>query len=229
MTKQDLYALLTWLSPSMPVGAYSYSHGLEAAVESGLVGDPATLGAYVEAALTDGAGQLDAGFLRAAFEATSAGDKARLGEVLETAAIMRATSELALESAAQGEALLRVLRTAWRHPDLERLAELAEEADVRPAYAVVLGVAAAGHELPLPDTLIAFLHAFAANLISAGIRLVPLGQSDGQRLTAGLAPIVSQTAIDVLGRDLDDLGTATPIIDWLSMTHETQYTRLFRS
>jgi urease accessory protein len=226
MTK-SLYTLLTWLSPAMPVGAYSYSHGLEAAVEAGLVTDRATLGTYVEAALTDGAGQLDAGFVRAACEA--ADDETRLLELLVTAAILRGTAELALESAAQGEALLRVLRTAWPHPALERLAGLAGEASVQPAYAVVLGVAAAAHRVPLGDTLIAFLHAFAANLISAGVRLVPLGQSDGQRLTAHLQPRVGRVAADVLRRDPDDLGTATPMIDWLSMTHETQYTRLFRS
>jgi urease accessory protein len=227
MTDASLYALLTWLSPAMPVGAFSYSHGLEAAVEAGLVHDPVTLGSYLETALTDGAGQLDASFVRSAYEAVD--DEALLGEVLMTAAIMRGTAELALESRAQGEALLRVLRTAWPHPALERLARLSQPADIQPAHAVVLGVAAAAHRVPLADTLIAFLHAFAANLISAGLRLIPLGQSDGQRLTAAIQPVVSRVAAGVLRGDPRDLGTAAPIIDWLSMTHETQYTRLFRS
>ena len=231
MSDPAAYKLLAWLSPAMPVGAYSYSHGLEAALAAGRVTDAASLQAYIATVLHRGTARLDALFLRAAHQAQTHGrcEGATLAAILTTAAAMRATSELALESVAQGRALLTVLRRAWPAPALDTLADLCRQHQVEPPYAVVLGAAAAAHRLPLAPTLTAFLHAFAANLISAGIRLIPLGQSDGQRLTAALEPVVHAAAATALTDALADAGTATPAIDLLSIAHETQYTRLFRS
>ena len=95
----------------------------------------------------------------------------------------------------------------------------------------MLGVAAAGHGIPLDAALHGYLHAFTANLVSAGVRLVPLGQTDGQRTIAALEPVIARAASDVLALDhpLDHLASNTVINDWCSMRHETQYTRLFRS
>jgi urease accessory protein len=222
-----LLELLAWFSPAMPTGAFSYSHGLEWAVEAGLVGDAPELQGYVETVLRHGSGRLDAVFLGAAYRARIEG--CSLEEVLVLAAAMHGTRELALESAAQGRALLVTLRQAWPAPELEELDRLCRELKVEPRHACVAGVAAAAHGLPLRAATLAFLHALAANLISAGIRLIPLGQTDGQRLTAALAPTIVEVADQALGASLDDLGTATPLIDWCSMRHETQYTRLFRS
>jgi urease accessory protein len=122
-----------------------------------------------------------------------------------------------------------VLRQAWPAAALEALADLCRRSGLEPPYAVVLGLAARAHGLPLPATLRAFLQAFAANLISAGIRLIPLGQTEGQRLTAALEGTIAEvvTAVQLSGQD--DLGSAAPAIDLFSMAHETQYTRLFRS
>jgi urease accessory protein len=149
--------------------------------------------------------------------------------VIALAAAMRGTRELALESAAQGRALLTTLQQAWPAPELGELAALCRRLEVDPPHAGVAGVAAAAHGVPLRATTIAFLHALAANLISAGIRLIPLGQTDGQRLTAALAPAIVEVAEEALAGAADDLGSATPLVDWCSMRHETQYTRLFRS
>ncbi len=231
MAECGSYKLVAWLSPAMPVGAYSYSHGLEAALEAGRLASVASLRAYVETALRHGSGWTDAWFLRAAYEVgpESAFEGWTLGEVLATAAAQRGTSELALESAAQGRALLAVLRQAWPASALDGLADLCRTSGLEPPYPVVLGVAARAHGLPLEATLQAFLQAFAANLVSAGIRLVPLGQTDGQRLTAALEGTVREVATAVLAGGIDDLGSAALAIDLLSMAHETQYTRLFRS
>jgi urease accessory protein len=231
MTEPGAYKLFAWLSPSMPVGAYSFSHGLESAVDAGRVRGAAELGTYVETVLRHGTGWTDALFLRAAFEAGVEGtfEGWSLAEILATAAAQRATSELALESGAQGRALIAVLLRAWPAAALEALAELCEEAQIEPPYAVVLGIAARAHGLPLPATLRAFLQAFAANLISAGIRLIPLGQTDGQRLTAALEGRVTEVVAAVQLSGFEDLGSAAPAIDLFSMAHETQYTRLFRS
>jgi urease accessory protein len=221
------YKLLAWFSPAMPIGAYSYSHGLEYAVEAGLVSDAASLRDYVETALCHGTGQLDASLLCAAYRANCEGHL--LGEVVMLAAALRGTSEFALESAAQGRALLTLLRQAWPAAELDGLAALCRQHEVEPAHAVTVGVACAAHGLPLQLCVIAFLHGFAANLISAGVRLVPLGQTDGQRLTAALEDAIRAVAADALAASLDDLGTASPMIDLCAIAHETQYTRLFRS
>jgi urease accessory protein len=97
------------------------------------------------------------------------------------------------------------------------------------AYPVAVGVVSAGHRIPLPPTLQAFLHALTSNWISAGVRLVPLGQTDGQRVLGSLEPLVHATAARAVEASLDDLGGATFRADIGSMRHESQYTRLFRS
>lgn len=229
----ELVRLLAWFSPALPIGAYSHSHALEAAIEAELVTDAATLEDYVATALRFGGGRLDALLLAAAHRATrsgrACGDGADLEEIAITAAAMRGSRELALESAAQGLAMLQVVRQVWPAEALERLAALTRDAEVKPAQAVVAGVATAAHGLPLAPTLIAFLHGFVANLVSAGVRLVPLGQTDGQRVTAALEPSILEVAAAAIAGSIDDLGSAAPMIDLLSMAHETQYTRLFRS
>ena len=227
----SLLELLAWFSPTMPTGAYSYSHGLEWAIETGLVRDPGGLQGYVETVLRQGSGRLDAAFLCASYRAGRDGsaDGRTLEEVVELAAALRGTSELALESEAQGRALLTTLEAAWPAPALDELDALCRRLRIEPPYACVAGVAAASRRLPLNDVLIASLHALAVNLISAGIRLIPLGQTDGQRLTAALAGAIQEVAEEASDGSLDDLGTASPVVDWCSMRHETQYTRLFRS
>ncbi|WP_202396872.1 urease accessory protein UreF [Teichococcus coralli] len=221
-----LQRLLTWLSPAYPVGAYTYSHGLEMAVEDGAVHDRATLVAYVEAVLEAGAGRIDAALLAAAFRAAQAEDAAGLDEVTDLAAAWRGTAETALETMAQGSAFLKVTNAAW--PDA-RLAAFTERHAGGVAHPVAFGAAAAWHGIPLRPALFGFLSAFAANLVSAGVRLVPLGQTDGQIATATLLPRLEAATEAGLAAELDTIGTATPVLDLFSMRHETQYTRLFRS
>ena len=224
-----VYRLAVWLSPAFPVGAYTYSSGLEYAVEAGLVGDRDGLQDWIATLLRVGQGRLDADFFRDAYNAAATERLDGLGPVVDLADAMRGTAELALESAAQGAAFLTAVRAAWPHERLEAFADLLARRDRKPAYSVAVGVTAAAHGVDLRDALIAFLHATSANLVSAGVRLVPLGQTDGQRATAALEPVVLAAADAAMRRSPDDLGAATPMIDWTSMQHETQYTRLFRS
>jgi urease accessory protein len=217
--------MLTWLSPAYPVGAFAYSHGLEYAVESGLVRDAEAVMRYVATVLGAGAGRSDAALFVASYHAGVDGDGAAIAALAELAAAWRGTLETALESAAQGSAFLSVTRGAWPHPLLDALANLPDP----PSLPVVVAVAAAAHDVPLPEVLLGYLHALAANLVSAGVRLVPLGQSEGQRILASLEPAVCTARDAALTARLDECGTAAPIIDLASMHHETQYTRLFRS
>lgn len=234
-----LYLLLAWLSPAFPVGAYTYSHGLEWAVEEGSVTSAPTLEAYLADLLRHGAARSDAILLARAMDAAAAGDEPALRTLLELALALQPTSERRLEATAQGDAFLGAIRAAWMPPAddpapaarlLHRLSE-GPQAIARGdcPYPLALALAAAAWDLPTRATLEAFLHAFAANLISAAIRAVPLGQSDGQRVLARLRPLVLALAREAAVAPLDDLGGCAFVADIASMRHETQYTRLFRS
>jgi urease accessory protein len=227
ITEAGLYRLLTWLSPSYPVGAYSYSHGIEHAVEAAIVTGRDGLVAYVAAALEEGAARVDAALLAAAWRAARDGDDTRLDEIADLAAAWRGTAELALESDAQGRAFLAATRAAWPHRRLDEFA--ARRADAAVALPVAVGIAAALHEVGLMPALEGFLHSFAANLVSAGMRLIPLGQTDGQRALAALEPVVARATEAAATTTLDEIATSAPLLDWCSMRHEGQYTRLFRS
>jgi urease accessory protein len=222
-----LARLLTWLSPAYPVGAFSYSHGLEMAVEDGRVTDREDLVAYAAAALSLGAGAVDGPLLALAWRAAAAEDAARLDGIAELAAAWRGSAELALEALQPGGAFAAVTAAAW--PDA-RFAAFVARHPGRLSHAVGFGAAAAGHGVPLRAAAFGWLSAFAANLVSAGVRLVPLGQTDGQVATAALMPGVAAAAeAACAAQDADALGSAAPALDLFSMRHEAQYTRLFRS
>jgi urease accessory protein len=219
-----LLPLGTWLSPAYPVGAFSYSHGLEWAVEAGAVVDVGTLADYVATVLEAGAGWADLVLLAAAWRAAGAGDADGFEAVRALAEALRGTAETALETTQQGASFVLATRAAWPGTPLDRLAAAGRVL----TYPVAFGAAAAGR-VPLPAALLGFAQAVAANLVSAGVRLIPLGQTDGQRALALLAPVVTRVAAAAETTSLDDVGTAAPAIDLSSMRHETQYTRLFRS
>ena len=219
----------TWLSPAFPTGAYSYSHGLEWAVEMGDVHDRESLVDWLEADLCYGSGRNEAIFFSEAWRFASADDRARLLTVAELAAVFRSTSEFALESVQQGIACLATLRQVWCDRLLDWLGEMLRKLNLAPAIAVVLGVRAATQRVPANLALPAFLHSFIANLVNAGVRLLPLGQTDGQRALAQLEQAVLVTSAKAQESSLDDLGSAAFMVDLSSMAHETQYTRLFRS
>ena len=186
-----LYRLMAWLSPAYPTGAFSYSHGLEYAVEAGLVGEADALAAWVRTVVEKGAGWIDALILAEAWRAAAAADLARLGEVAILAAAWRGTAEMALESEAQGRAFLtrdprRLAAPSARRAGRERRDDgAAGRRRVRPPER---------RRSPLELSLQAYLQSLAANLVSAGVRLIPLGQTDGQRMIAALASAVADTA-----------------------------------
>jgi urease accessory protein len=221
-----LYRLMAWLSPAYPVGAFSYSSGIEWAVEAGDINDADTLRAWLAAVIGEGGGFADAVFFVHAFRAAAAGDNVAVRAVAELAAAFVPSKERFLETTAQGRAFLETTRAAWPSAALDRL-DAACSGPV--ALPVAVGVACAAHDIALKAALHAFLQALAANWISAGVRLVPLGQTDGQRVLASLEGATAAAATRALATPLDELGTCTFRADIASMRHETQYTRLFRS
>jgi urease accessory protein len=221
-----LYRLMTWLSPAFPVGAFSYSSGIEWAVEAGDIVDVTTLQAWLSSMLADGPGFCDGLFLAHAHHAASGADDATLRGIAELAAAFAPSRERHLETTAQGRAFIEIARAAWNCDGLDRLIAACGGTIV---YPVAVGIVSAAHVIPVASTMHAFLHAVTSNWISAGARLIPLGQTDSQRALATLEPVVVAVGKRALGASLDDLGSATFRADLASLRHETQYTRLFRS
>jgi urease accessory protein len=221
-----LYRLMTWLSPAFPVGAFSYSSGIEWAVEAGDIEDAASLRDWLVSMLIDGPGFCDGAFLAHAHRAASSRDDTGLRDIAELAAAFVPSRERQLETSAQGRAFIDIARAAWKCDGLDQMISHCDGAIV---YPIAVGLVSAAHAIPLAPTMHAFLHALTSNWISAGARLVPLGQTDSQRVLALLEPTVVSTAKRALTASSDDLGSATFRADLAGMRHETQYTRLFRS
>lgn len=210
-----LVRLLSWLSPAFPVGAFAYSHGLERAVHDGLIEDRLTLIDWLSAIVRSGSGWNDAVLLAEAWRLATRGESC--STVAELGEAMAGTRERHRETMLQGEAFGQAV-SQWTGEALEPM-----------PYPIAVGLAAARHGIALEQTLAGFLHAFTANLIQAAIRLVPLGQRDGVLALAALEQIILSTASRASLASLDDLGACTLMSDIVSMRHETQYSRIFRS
>lgn len=218
---RTLHRLLAWMSPSFPVGAFTYSHGLETMVEGGGVRTLDDMTRWIGDVIRHGAGWTDALLLRRAWAALE--DRSDLNDL---ALALSPTRERRLETASQGSAFLKTARDAWpwhEQPD-DDLADVTEVASP-----IAVGYVARGHGLALEPIVYAYLHGFAANLVSAGVRLIPLGQTDGQRALVILEDVIAETAARALVAAPDDLGGMSVCADIASAQHETLYTRLFRS
>lgn len=218
-----LQLLLGWLSPSFPVGAYAFSHGLEYAVEVGSVTTPDALERWIGALLTHGSAHADLVFARHAWSAQTASD---VQAIADLALAFSPSAELKLESVAQGDAFARATADAWPSAAVAELSVLLPDAC---PYPVAVARVARHHDVGQLAMLTGYAHAFCANLVSAAIRLVPLGQTDGQRVIAALINTIEQAVEHALQTPIDAVASHTLMSDIASMKHEHQYTRLFRS
>ena len=218
-----LLRLQGWLSPSFPVGAYTYSHALEQVIETGNLKTVEDLVARLTSLLRYGTGWNDGVLCRLALRAEDPLPLIRL------AWSFQGTAELALESTQQGTAFVRALQQVWPTPEIEALREKAREEGIGICYPVAFGVAARTIGAPVRTAVGLYLMAFVHNLISAAVRAVPLGQTDGQRAVAILEPEVLAVAQRVLQADAGNLGSLTLAHEVASMNHETLFTRIFRS
>ncbi len=213
-TEDQILTLTQWLSPAYPVGAFAYSHGLEWLVEAGDVSDETQLEDWLTDVLRHGAGQSDALFLVAAFQA---GSDDALAKIDATCRAFAPSKERLMETDLQGAAFCDVTAAVWS----QQLGGL--------TYPVAVGRAASLADLPLSLTTHLYLHAFVSNLVTAGMRLIPLGQTKGQRLIHRLAPLLSEVANTAVAGTLDDLSGTAFLTDIAAMKHETQYSRMFRT
>ncbi len=248
--------LQIWMSPSFPVGAFAYSHGLEKAVELGWVRDRATLTAWLRDLVEHGSLRNDLILLTAAWNAATRSDDEAMRKAVELSVALQASAERHLEATQPGGSFLIQIDQAWPCDAIGRLraligtmtglpldqpggtqaiatsqraASIPKSDQQQVGYPVAVGCAAAGHAIALAPTLMAYALAFTGNLVSAAIRLSVIGQSDGQRTIAALLPALDTAAQRAATSTLDDLGSACIRSDLAALAHETQHTRLFRS
>jgi urease accessory protein len=222
----SLNRALVWFSPAFPIGAFSFSHGLEWAVEVGDITDRQSLEDWIRLLLVSGSGWSDAVLFAQSHKATAARNGKKLAEVAELAVALQPSKERRLEATMQGDAFVKAIETAWPNAGL---AFLHQSIDPPHALCVAGGAATTDAGLSLLEATGAFLTGFCQNLISAAIRLAPIGQSDGLRAMAALEPAIAETAIRATRATLKDVGGMALRSDIASMRHETQMTRLFRS
>jgi urease accessory protein len=215
-TEAQLLRLLTWLSPAFPVGAFSYSHGLETAIREGAVADADALCAWIAGLIEHGSGWTDAVLFKAAHDAAL--DPMALADITELAEALAPSLERRRESLGQGEAFLIAAR-AWGPQPVSGAV----------AYCAAVGAVCGAADLAAEAALTAWLHAFAANLVSVAVRAIPIGQTDGVAVIAELEPVILATAARAANSSLDDLGSAAILSDIAAMRHETLGVRLFIS
>lgn len=213
-TDSDLLTLAQWFSPSYPLGSFAYSHGLEMAIVTGRIDSAGSLQAWLEDVLAHGTGRNDCILIRAAHACT---DLDAVAEVDGHARAFASSAERLAETRVQGGAFARTTAAIWGGA----LPEL--------THPVAVGYAAGRMSLPLELTAQMYLQAFASNLVSAAVRLVPLGQTEGQACLAALSGLVGQVVAKSRGMDLDDLAGSAFLSDVAAMRHETLEHRIFRS
>ena len=213
---RHLTRLLAWMSPAFPTGGFAYSHGLEWAIEAGDITDAATLSTWLHDVLRHGTGWSDAILLRHAHR--SSANPLGLRDLADLASAAAPARERRDEALNQGRAFV-LAAEPWVGAALP--------ADA--AYPVVVGALTGSQGVPEDDSVIAYLQVLTTNLISAAVRLIPLGQTDGLRVLAGLEPTILALMADSRTAMLDDIGGCAFRSDIAAMRHETQYTRLFRS
>lgn len=213
-TPTDILTLSQWFSPAFPVGAFAYSHGLEWAIDQGQVRAAHDAQEWLDTVLHHGAVWNDTLLLAAAYRAET--DDA-LTLIDATCRALAASRERLMEADLQGQAFCATVTEIWP----------IELTDL--TYPVAVGRAARLMELPLELTAQMYVQAFASNLAAAATRLIPLGQTDGQRIVQHLTPTCRDLAARAVQADADDLRACSFVTDIAAMNHETQYSRIFRT
>ena len=215
-----------------PVGAYSYSEGIESLVETGAIDNAASLRNWLQDSLQFGAIRVEATVAVRAFRAAKIGDLTALNYWNGWATATKETEELRSQSWQMGRTLVRLLldlRSPTPNPSMTIVQEFVESGGNQCNFAIGFGIAAACWQIEEEAAVLGYLYSWATNLASAGVKLIPLGQTAGQQLLLDLHDQISCTAQEVLKLEDDDLGSCSWGLALASMAHETQYTRLFRS
>jgi len=232
LTPQTPLALWQLISPTLPVGGFNYSEGIEWLVEAGEITNGDRLQRWLSQELGQGSIRVETAIMARAYRAVQTGNpeiginQASLQYWNQWLTASRETQELRQQSLQMGRSLRKLLLDLT--PSIEPLLTFIAPSD--PChYAIAFGIGAAFWQIDLSQTVLGYLHSWVNNLISAGVRLVPLGQTDGQRILFNLMPEITRQAREILTLEDDELYSCSWGLSLASMGHETQYTRLFRS
>ena len=207
---KDIMTLQTWFSPAFPTGAFSYSHGMESAIQDNLITDAGSLKSWISLLLSFGSGRNDGLFLKAAYEGVAEANALCLA--------LCGSKERVRETMELGQAFSRVVRAGYdvKLPD-------------RTAYPVAVGMTAKQIDLDLALTLQSYLLAFASNLISVGVRTIPIGQQAGLNCLIGLYPVIEKMTKEIKLQSLNELGSGTLVSDLMAIKHENSVPRIYRT
>lgn len=210
MMSPDYLRAVQYLSPAFPIGGFAYSQGLESAISAGLVTDASSLQDWISSQLLQGSGRSDAILIAHARQ----GDCADLADL---AYALAPSSERDLEMREMGRAFGAQISalTGAEFPTLP--------------LPVAIGHAMQGLNLPTADILALFLQGFATQMVSVGVRFIPLGQSAGQAVLANLAPLILRVAQQAASAEITEISSSTIGADMVSMAHETLDVRIYRT
>ena len=207
------HKIMAWLSPAYPIGSYSFSHGLEQAIESKIVSDKGSLFEWLCQILLFGSARNDAILLANAYRSS----EEKLGYLIEFAEAFAVSKERHLETVQQGTAFAKITQSVYDIP-------------IPPCpLPIAVGYACKIENIDLNKLLPLYLHAFVANLISVAVRFIPIGQTDGQKILLRLFGKIEEIATQTVDLELDDLSNSCFLNDIDAMKHETMNTRIFRS
>ena len=201
--------LFSWFSPNFPIGSFNFSHGLEAAVEMKFIHDSFTLENWISNLITDGSGRTDVILLSNAYRGKN---------INELALALCPSKERWIESIKLGKSFSKNIRDNWSYNIEDDL-----------AFPVALGKAGSFFSIPLDQLLIIFLQSFASNLITFGIKHIPLGQSAGQKILINLIPVIQAQSMKYKNYDIKDIGSSAFISDLASMYHENLKNRIYQT
>lgn len=217
----SLLRLLQISSPTLPVGAYAYSQGLESAVHFNEVNDDKTALEWLQVCLLEGLAENDMALIYHAYKAWDKEDYLKVNQLTSLSKALRETSELKQEDAHLAQALMRLSQP------LE--VGFPEEMKSPSSYPVVFARFCQCWTIPVGDALTAFAWSWSENQIAAMIKLIPLGQTQGQKLMLEMDGCIKQAVEKTMSMTMDDIGSSLPNLAILSSLHENQYSRLFRS
>ncbi|OUL29551.1 urease accessory protein UreF [Nostoc sp. 106C] len=224
LTDSSFLSILQLTSPALPVGAYSYSEGLETLVEQGRIANQQNLKDWLNSQLRYGAIRVEVAVMLRAYKFAKMDDLKALACWNLWLSAARETEELRTSSWQMGRSLIQLLGKLQPEimPTLNAVGNPCN-------YAIAFGIAAAHWQIDMKAALLGYLHSWASNLITAGVKLIPLGQTAGQQLLLDLQELLSVAMVEILALEDDELSCCSWGLSLASMQHETQYTRLFRS
>ena len=215
----NILKLLTWNNQSFPIGSYSFSSGLEYAIESNIINSALELQDWLKGLINFGSLKTDAMLLS---EAWGLNKKKKYNSILKLndfAVSLNQSYEKYIENHEQGKAFIKITSDTWNHYFVCK----------QLLYPIAFACSAVQEDISLEDTIICFLHASLCNLLSAGIKLIPLGQTDGQKIQIEINKEIEKQYKVILKEELKDIGSCGWVNDIISMKHENQFTRLFRT